>query len=299
MDFKFQNKIKEARELEAQGKTLHAIQIYKSLINEFPDIPESYIHLADIFQARGQKKSAEKIVRSIYEKQSDNYEITLYYSQFLMQNENWYEAIKLLLGLTADDPFALYLTGYCYFNMDEYDLAKKHLLEFVKSDEEPELIHEAYFILAKTEFELMEYESALRHAKKAELIFNNDWELYLIYAKIYYKFKMFTHSCESIKKGIKLNSNKSVLHKWAGKIYLKLDEFNNAMEHFRRFIDLKDEVTSEDFTYLADACFQSGKLKDALKFYKSAINLDPANKQAMDGKNKTINLINNEAASDL
>lgn len=299
MDFKFQNKIKKARELEAQGKILHAVQIYESLINEFPEIPESYIHLADIFQARGQKESAEKIIRSIFERQSDNYEIALYFSQFLMQNEKWDEAIKLLLDLTSDDPFAAYLTGYCYFKKEEYDLAKEHLLNFVKSDEEPELILEAYFILAKSEFELQEYEDALKHAKKAELIFNDDWELYLIYAKIYYKFKMYTHSYESIKKGIKINGNKTLLHRWAGKINLKLENFSVAMEHFRKYIDLKDRITSEDYTSLADACFQAGELNNALVYFESALKLNPESKQALDGRDKTYNLIINDANSDL
>jgi tetratricopeptide (TPR) repeat protein len=299
MDIKFQNKIKNAREFEAQGKSLHAIQIYRSLINDFPEIPEPYIYLADIYMASGKKKIAETTIQLIFEKLPGNYEITLYFSQFLMQNENWDKAIELLLKVTGEDPFAEYLIGYCYFKKEEYELAKPHLLKFVKSNEEQELIHEAYFILAKLEFELQQYEDALRHARKAELIFNNDWELYLVFAKIYYKFKMYTHSYDSIKKGIKINGNESVLHKWAGKICIKLDNFSHAKEHFEKYADLKDEITSDDYTYLADACFQYGELNAALNYFESAINLNPENKQALDGREKTINLIKNKAASDM
>jgi len=298
MDVKIQLKIKSAKEFQDRGNTLHAIQIYRSLIDEFPGVPEPYILLADIYQSMGQSRGAENVIRVIYEAQPDDYETALYFSQFLMQNENWKKAIDLLKGLNSAEPFAEYLTGYCYYRLEENELANNHLLNFVKSDEEPELIHEAYFILAKIGFELQNYEDALKHAKKAELIFNDEWELYLIYAKIYYKFKMFNHSYDSIKKAIKINGNKLVLHKWAGKINLKLDNFSIAKEHFMKYINLKDQITSEDYTYLAGACLLSDDINNALFYFDSALKTDAENKRAIKGREKVLKMIEDNAASD-
>jgi tetratricopeptide (TPR) repeat protein len=298
MDVKFEHKIKSAKDFESKGKILHAIQIYRSLIEEFPEISEPYIQLADIYQSMGQSRSAENIIRLIYEEQPENYETTLYFSQFLMHNENWGKAIDLLKELNSGEPFAEYLTGYCYYKIEKYELAKIHLMNFVKSDDEPELIHEAYFILAKIGFELQNYEDALKHAKKAELIFNDEWELYLIYAKIYYKFKMFNHSYDSIQKAIKINENKSVLHKWAGKINLRLDNFSSAKEHFKKYINLKDGITSEDYTYLAGACLLSDDINNALFYFELALKSDAENKRAILGREKVLKMIEDNAASD-
>jgi tetratricopeptide (TPR) repeat protein len=299
LDYKFQHKIKSAKEFEAQGKYLHAIQVYQLLIEEFPEFPESYINLADIYQLKGKKKSAENILRLILNRQPDNYEIKLYCIQFLMHNEQWDEALTLLLGLSVEDPFASYLTGYCYFSLNDYELAKVHLLGFIISDEEPELIHEAYLILAKLELELNQYENALKYAKKAEVMYDDDWELQLIITKIYYYLKMYTHSSDSINKGIKLNNKEAVLYKWAGKINLKLVDYNNAKKYFEIYIDLKEDITSNDYSYLADACLKSGKLNEALNFFNTAIKLDPKNKMALEGKGKTNDLLNNKLASDV
>jgi tetratricopeptide (TPR) repeat protein len=299
LDYKYQHKLKTAKEFETQGKFLHAVQIYQLLIDEFPDLPESYVNLADIYQVKGQWKSAEKVLKLILSRQPGNYEIKLYYIQFLMHNKNWEKALNLLLSLSTNDPFAGYLTGYCYFKINRFELAKVHLLGFILTDEEPELIHEAYLLLAKLEFELSFYESALKYAKKAEVMYDDDWELQLIIAKTYYHLQMFTHSSDSVLKGIKLNSKEPVLYKWAGKINLKLDNFVKAKEYFEKHIDLKEEITSDDYTYLADACFRSGRLNEALNFYDTAIKLDPKNILALEGKGKTNNLLNNNLASDV
>lgn len=299
MDYKFQNKIKKAKEFEAKGKYLHAIQVYQSLIEEFPGVPDSYINLADIYQIIGKKKSAENILKLILNRQPDNYEIKLYYIQFLMHNEEWNEALNLLLSLSIEDPFASYLTGYCYFSLNDYELAKVHLLGFIISDEEPELIHEAYLILAKLEVELKQYENALKYAKKAEVMYDDDWELQLIIAKIYYYLKMYTHSSDAVNKGIKLNKKEAVLYKWAGKINLKLVDYNKAKKCFEKYISLQKDITPNDYSYLADAYLKSGKLNEALIFYNNAIKLDPKNKRALEGKDKTNDLLNKKLASDV
>ena len=89
------------------------------------------------------------------------------------------------------------------------------------------------------------------------------------------------------------------MYKWAGKINLKLVDYKKAKKYFEKHIDLKDEITSNDYAYLADACLKSGKLNEALNFYNTAIKLDPENKMALEGKGKTNDLLNNKLASDV
>lgn len=296
MDHKFQHKIKTAKEYEARGKYLHAIQIYRTLIDEFPDYIEPYINLADIYQNTGQKKSAENVLKLILDRKPDNYEINLYYIQLLMQNKEWTRASGMLSDLSSADPFVSYLSGYCYFQLEELEIAKVHLLAFIISDEEPELIQEAYFILARLEFELHQFENALKYAKKAELMYNDEPELYLLVAKIYYHMKMYTHSSESILKAIKLDKNLAILYEWAGKINLKMDNFIKAKNYFKKHIDMKDDISSDDYTNLADACLKSGELTEALNYFNTAIKLDPENQIALDGKGKTNHLIKKMAS---
>ena len=299
MDYSYQHRIKTAKEFETQGKFLHAIQIYQVLIEEYPDHTESYINLADIYQVIGRKESAEKLLILIIEQQPMNYELSLYFAQFLMQNKDWKRALENLSQLSSEDPFVSYLTGYNYFMQSKPETAKLYFLRFIISDEEPELIHEAYLFLAKIEIELEQYESALKYAKKAEIMYDDFWELYLIFAKIYYCLQMYTHSSKSILEGIKLKPDETQLYEWAGKIQIKLNNFIRAKKYFEKNIDLKESICSNDYTYLADACLKSGELKGAMILFDTAIKLDPENSLALKGKERTNILINKKIASDV
>ncbi len=292
MDRRIQHKLNTAKEFEAEGKYLHAIQIYHSLISEYPDNVEAYINLADMYQVNGQTKNAEKILNSILSKQPDNNEIKLYLAQFFMQNKNWGKALDLLSGLSSKDPFVAYLNGYCHFKLADYEHAKLYFLSFIASHEEPELIYEAYFLLSKTEFELNQFENSLKYAKKSEVMYNNYWELQLLKAKNYYRLGMFTHASDAILKGMKLNREEAILFEWAGKINMKLDNFVKAKNYFQKQIELKEKITSGDYTFLAEACMKSGKLREALNFYDTAIKMDPQNVSALKGKEYTNQLFN-------
>lgn len=294
VDYRLQHKLKEAKEFEAGGKFLHAIQIYQSLINEYPEYAESYIALAELYHFWGKKESAEKVFEKVINIQPENLELKIYFAEFLIKNEQWQKSIDLLSGFSAeDDPFISYLIGYSYFNLKEYELAKVFLLNFVISDEDPELIHNAYFIIAKINLELKQYNNALKFAKKSNKFYSDNWELMLLFSKIYYYLEMYTHSVDSIKKALKIKNEDVSINHWAGKIYLKTEDFIKAKHYFARYIDLKDDITSGDYTNLAHACFKSGELDEALNYYITAVQLDPKNKLAMEGKEKTNNLLNN------
>ena len=294
VDYKLQHKLKKAKQFEAGGKILHAIQIYQSLIDKYPDYAESYIALAELYHFLGNKNSAEKVFEKVINIQPDNLDLKIYFAEFLIKNEAWQKSIDLLTGLSAeDDPFISYLIGYSYFNLKEYELANLFLLSFVISDEDPELIHNAYFIIAKSNLDLKQYNNALKFAKKSNELYSDSWELMLLFSKIYYHLKMYTHSVDSIKKALKIREDDVSINYWAGKIYLKTEDFIKAKHYFAKCIDLKEEITSGDYTNLAHACFKSGKLDEALNYYITAVQLDPKNKLAIEGKEKTKNLLNN------
>ena len=298
MDHTLQHKLNTAKEFETEGKFLHAIQIYHSLISEFPGHIEAYINLADLYQMNGQNKSAEKVLKQILAEQPENNEIKLYLAQFFMQNKEWLKALQLLSGLSSEEPFVSYLNGYCYFKLSNYEKARLFFLNFITSDEEPELVYEAYYLLAKTEFELNQFENSLKYAKKAGYMYNNHWELSLLIAKNYFSLEMFAHASDSILKGLKQKKEEAVLYEWAGKINMKLDNFVKARTYFQKHIELKEKTTSGDYAYLAEACLKSGKLNEALDFYDTAIKLDPKNFSAQKGKEYTNQLLTKNLASD-
>jgi tetratricopeptide (TPR) repeat protein len=300
LEYSLEHKIKKAAEFEKSGKTLHAIQVYNSLINENPEFIDSFIKLASLYEKTGQIDSAKDVYKTGLKCNSKNFDLLLSNGQFFIRNKLWVDALDILKNLSPEDePFVSLLIAYAYFNLEDYDLSKMHLLRFVISDEQSELIYEAYLYLAKIEYVFDRFEDALKYIDKAELLLNDYWELHFVKAKVLYRLKMYSNSAEAIKLALKLNSKEPELHSWAGKIYIKCEEFEKAERHLITFLESQKTVSSETHLALADAFQKQNKYLEAEKFLNAALLLDPQNLDISERKKIISNLINSTTASDV
>ena len=299
IDHRAQYKLKTAREFEEQNKPLHAIQVYILLINDYPKFTEPYFRLAEIYENLGKLNSAKDLFEKISNLQPEDKDVKLYYGQFLIRNANWEKAIEVLSFISSEEePIVFYFTGYAYFMLKDFELSKVNFLSFIISDEQPEIIQEAYLYLAKIEIELKEFNSALRYANRAEVLFSDFWELHVIYAQVYYNQDMINHAIKSVEKAVRINSKEPTIFAWAGKIYFKNNDYKKAEQYFTKFIELSEDISSEDYTLLAEVYLQNGKFNEAVTFFDSAVKLDPKNKTAVAGKNNAQNLLTKNSISD-
>lgn len=299
MEYSLEHKIKKAAEFEKSGKNLHAIQIYNSLINEHPEFIDSYIKLASLYEKTGQIDS----VKYVYEKglkfNSKNIDLLLSSGQFFIRNKLWVDALDILKYISPEDePFVSLLVAYAYFNLEDYELSKMHLLKFIISNEQPELIHEAYLYLAKIEYIFNRFEDAFKYISKAELLLNDYWELHFVKAKVLYRLKMYSNSAKAVNWALKLNSKEPKLHYWAGKIYLKCEEFEKAERHLLTFLESQKTVSSETHLALADDFQKQNRFSETEKSLNAALLLDLQNLDISERKKILSNLINSITASD-
>ena len=299
IDHRAQYKLKTAREFEAQNKPLHAIQIYNLLIKDYPDYTEPYYRLAEIYEDAGKLNNAINLFEKISKIQPADKDVKLYYAQFLIRNAKWEKAIQIFSFISPEEqPIVFYFTGYAYFMLKDFELAKVNFLSFIISDEQPEIIQEAYLFLAKVEIELKEFENALRYAKKAEVLYADYWELHVIYAQIYLNRDMINHAIKSVEKAMQFNPKEPAVFVWAGKIHFKNNDYKKAEQFFTKYIELSEDISSKDYTLLAEVYLHSGKFKEALTYFDFAVKLDPQNKTAVEGKNNAQNLLTKNSMSD-
>ncbi|RKY93378.1 MAG: hypothetical protein DRQ01_04915, partial [Ignavibacteriae bacterium] len=138
----------------------------------------------------------------------------------------------------------------------------------------------------------------LRYAKRAEVLFSDFWELYVIYAQVYFNLDMISHAIKSIEKAYRFNSKEPAVFVWAGKIYFKNNDYKKAEKYFTKFIELSEDISSEDYTVLAEVYLHNGKFKEAVTSFESAVKLNPKNKIAVEGKNNAQNLLTKNSISD-
>jgi tetratricopeptide (TPR) repeat protein len=304
--YQIEHKFKVAADFEEQGKPLHAIQIYQNIIDEYPDNIEVYFSLAELYERMGNLPPAFDLLYSRLEETPEDDQIRLFLGQFLLRNSKWEEAIEVLSLILPEEVHVVsFFLGYSHFVLKEYEMAKVNFLKYISFtetadsfNEQIELVHEANLYLSKIEIELGNYEDALRYAKKTDIIYSNFWELNLIYAIIYYNLGMYAHGVVPVEKAIKLNPKEAPSYEWGGKIYLKLGDYLKAEKLFLKYIEHMDNVSSDIYTKLAEACLKASKIKDAMNYFEVALKLDPDNIFAKEGKKNASLILNKSKASD-
>lgn len=280
---KLKYKLKLASQFLSEGKKLHALQILKKLILEGAN-EEIYFQLAELYESMGFINSGKSILIELIEKEPKNDEAKFFLGQFLLRNSEWFEAIEILNTISKSTPSSLFLIGYSYMMLKEFELSREYFQKFIKGNDDKELQHEANLYLAKIEYELNHFDSALKYAKSAEYLYADFWELNLILAKVYYSLGMFTHAVTPIKKALQLNPTEATVKEIAGKIYFKLEDYKKAELYFTKYIESSSEISAEIYTLLAKSFLKQRKTDEAKLFFELALNTDPEYSPAMIGK---------------
>lgn len=276
-------KLKLVSAFISEGKNLHAVQVLKYLAEE-TGREDIYFQLAELYEDMGFVDAGINVLTDLTQLKVNNNDISLYFGQYLLRNSKWNEAVKVLNDIVNSTPAALFLIAYSYMMMNEFELAKEYFSKFILSDEKNDLKQEANLYLAKIEYELHNYDSALNYATNAQFLYSEFWELNLILAKVYYSLDMFTHAVNPIQKAIKLNPKDASVQEFAGKIYFQLQDYKKAEKFFSEFIELSSDISAEIYTLLAKSFVKQRKIDEANLFFDLALKIDPAYLPAIAGK---------------
>lgn len=276
-------KLKLASAFISEGKNLHAIQIYKNLI-DVTKREDIYYMLAELYEDMKFIDSGEKILLELIEQNDNSTEINMYLGQYLLRNAKWIDAIEVLNSLEDQIYSSNFLIGYSYLMLNEFELSKDYFKKYINSDEKSELKQEANIYLAKIEYELNNFDSALNYAKSAQFVYSDFWELNLILAKVYYSLDMNTHAVTPIEKALKLNPKEIGVLEFAGKIYFKLEDFKQAEQYFSECIEHSSNISAEIYTLLAKSFVKQKKYNEAQLFFTLALQIDPEYQPAIAGQ---------------
>jgi tetratricopeptide (TPR) repeat protein len=276
-------RLKLAEQFISEGKNLHAIQIYMDLIEE-TGREQFYYYLSQLYEEMGFVEGGRKILSELIEADVENNNARLFFGEYLLRNSMWFEAIEILNTISDLTHPTIFLIGYAYLMLNEFELSKEYFTKYVSTDEKSELKQEANLYLAKIEYELNNFDSALSYAKNAQIIYSDFWELNLILAKVYYSLGMFTHANTPIQKALKLNPKDTSVLEFAGKICFQLSDYKNAERYFSEFVEQSSEVSAEIYTLLAKSFLKQRKIEEANLFFELALKIDPAYQEAITGK---------------
>lgn len=277
--------LKKAADFEAQGKFLHAVQVYHSVISQNPNYKIAYIRLATLYDRMGKLDASVNLLRQYIETIEDDKDIRLFLGEIFLKNSRWDEAIEVLSSILVEEqPVVSFFLGYGFFMLKEFHLARVHFTNFLSGDTNSEYHFETYVYLTRLCIELELYEDGLNYVKMAEAIFSN-WETSQLSGIIYYNQGMYYHATISFEKAIKQNDKEIGLLEWAGKAYLRHGDFANAQKYLLKYVN-SAEASADAYTSLALACLNLQKTEEANGYFEMALALDPQNPVALVGKKK-------------
>jgi tetratricopeptide (TPR) repeat protein len=281
----FEHQLRKAAQFEKEEKYLHAVQIYLQLY-DLPEYRRSVtLRLASMYDKLNNFQSSVSIIEKYLEEQPQDDEVRKFFAQILIHNFHYDMAIDVLSSLPrAEHSDIFYLMGIANFHMSNFEIAKINFEEFIAKNKTSELVPESYLYIAKANIELGNLDEALRSAKSSEWFFNRNYDLFLTLATIYYYKEMYFHAHESILKALKLNPKEPAIKGMAGKILFQMGEFEKAETVLREFI-VMDNSDTEMYLLLGKVCLKNNKKKDAEAFFNTALELDPNNSAAKEGKN--------------
>jgi tetratricopeptide (TPR) repeat protein len=278
------HKFEAARHFEDEGKTLHAMQLYLRLTEEYPLEPDAPIALSMLYDTSGKQDQAKSVLQNALAANPDNIVLRLYAGHYYFKLEEWNETIDILSRFIPEkEPIALFFTAYAYFMIDNLKLAKHYFLLYVQLKEPHDYLRDAFVYLAKIYIHLEEYETALDYTKKAEAIFGGHFEVHFLYAIIYYHLEMFTHAFAEIDKAHKYDRANLQVIEWMGKISLKLADYKKAEKNLRKYVENVDKVEADTYVELGTACMYNKKVKDAEQFFQIALKAEAKHAGALAG----------------
>jgi tetratricopeptide (TPR) repeat protein len=277
--------LEKARKYFEIGKTLHSIQIYHKLINEYPNFVEPYVELAFVYSKLGKESSAEKILRQAYEIEPENEEVIYMLGNVSLRLKRFDEAIKFLSKLAhLRYPVVHYNLGLAYYYKGDYLSAEAEFKEVLKIDPGfPKVVETLAEILIKRE----SYDEAYEYLQKALRKEPYNSTLYYLISISLWNLGKLYEAKKAIETAIDIEPEKAIFWEMCGRISLELGQIDEAERYFNRAIEL-DRNLADSFISLGLIYAYRGKIEDANRLFEEAMRIDPGSRIKIEEKLKVL-----------
>ncbi len=276
---------------EKEGRHLHALQIYRQLMEDFPEEDFAVAALANLYEKMEKPELGIELLSEHLESKTDNHRLRLFAGHYFFRQNSWENTIDYLSAFSPEeDPLIAFYVGYSNYKLGKYELAKQYFLLFIRLNRENDFLLNAYIYLAKSYIYLDEYELALLYVKKAEEYFAGYYELFFLYARIYFYMGMYYTSLEAVEKAIKINATDPIVYEWGGKIAFHCGEIKKSLKYFQEYLNVGGEMNADFCSDFGMALLKNKNINAAKEHFELALQVEPEHEKAKHG----LHLINTD-----
>ncbi|WP_181292152.1 tetratricopeptide repeat protein, partial [Brachyspira hampsonii] len=200
--------------------------------------------------------------------------------------ENFYKYIES----NTDDCEIYNLIGICFYHKNDYNQSIEYFNKCIELNNDNYLY---YYNRAAAKFENKEFESSIDdYYKCLELNIKNPQKIYFYIAKSNYELNQYEKFAENLNKAIELNFDNEELNFYKGFLNYKEGNFNEAREYFKKSIESKYN-NDKCYLYIGIINYKENNFKEALKYLNDFIQLNSNNFEAYFYRLKTNYKLNN------
>jgi len=280
--------LEQAETFYAEGKFLHASQVYHRILMTDPSVQIAWLRLSHVQGELKQFDAAERTLQKALEQFKDSREMHFYHGLLELRREHFARSLLYFRRLlpverTLSKIFRSHLhfnIGVAYWRLQKHRLAESHLQRVFQLD--PEFLG-AGELLGELLTRRNASEEAIRVLRKVTTDYPSRWLACYWLGMALMGRGEWDAALRELTKAVELNPNDPSGWLNSGEALLALGRIPEAERPLRRAIELSPR-SSEAIASYGTLLLRVNELEQAEDFFDRALELDPANERARQGK---------------
>jgi tetratricopeptide (TPR) repeat protein len=280
--------LEQARSYVDDGKSLHAMQIYKRIIDSSPSWTEPWIELFKIYCQSQRFENAENLLRDSLNFVAETKEVIFLLGVLQLQTHNNQAALTYFRQLqqreaVLDSEFQArvhFNLGLVYVQMHRWGLAEHHLRKARQLNPEFPKIDEALSEILLRRGHVREVVEILQAALSKDPY---SWLGHYVLGIAFSRMRQWKNAYEEFVVAVEMDPNEPRSWQKCGECLIALRELDQAEHYLRKALELNpkftDAVVNYGFLYL-----ERGDRVQAGELFDRVLAVEPAHVAAKEGK---------------
>ena len=273
--------LESAREFAAEGKLLHAAQLYHRVMHALPTLDEPYLRLSQIYLEMGRVDLAEKMLGAGQTRNPDNTLFVRLLGESQLQRGAFADALSTFRSLAHRRmPDVHFHLGLAYLHLGQLSRAEAEFQTTILLDERWPRAHEA---LGEVFMRRKNFDGAIRELERGVQIDPYSGIGHRLLGVALTSRLELSRAIEHLILAVDIDPKDAEAWQLCGDVLLRMRRFEEAEPYLTKALKLNPR-SAETSICIGFLCLHRGDRAKALQAFNRALELQPGHPRAVDGK---------------
>ncbi len=274
--------LRQAEAYVAEGKPLHAVQLYRRLLNEVPTFTEAAFELSYLYLEAGQADAAESVLlRTLDAAPAERTEVIFMLGNLYLRTARYPQALERYGELSELDlPQVHFNSALAHFYGGDMARAEAGFRRTLAADPTFPRINES---LGELLIKRKAYVEAVSSLEKAVELDPYAWINHYLLGVALYGNRQHREAYDSLVQALDLDPSEPNGWLMCGEVLIAMNRLDEAEQYLKKAVELNDRMAAA-WANLALAALKRDRFQEAGAHLERAVALDPACAQALDAR---------------